>query len=79
MKWEFLKVIGMKRKKMMRGKQMDSFVKQHKNDKFYLDNDEVSLEKFNDFFDSHHVNGWEEINNPDGSTIFVIFRDEVTK
>jgi hypothetical protein len=58
---------------------MVSFTKEHKNDRFYLDNDEVSVEKFNDFFDSHNVSGWEEINNPDGSFIYVIFRDEANK
>jgi len=58
---------------------MNMFKKTHNNDKFLLDDEEVSVERFNEFYDSHNVNGWEEINQLDGSFLYVIYRDEVSK
>ena len=55
------------------------FKKTHNNDKFLLDDEKVSVERFNEFYDSHNVNGWEEINQLDGSFLYVIYRDEVGK
>ena len=43
--------------------------------KFYLDDDEVSCEKFNDFFNSHDV-GWGEWTDEQGTNHVVIYTDD---
>ena len=43
--------------------------------KFYLDDDEVSCEKFNDFFNAHDV-GWGEWTDEQGTNHVVIYTDD---
>jgi hypothetical protein len=52
-----------------------AFLKEHPNDRFFLDDKEVTLEKFNDFFDAHDV-GWGSDEQPDGSFHYTMYRDD---
>jgi hypothetical protein len=52
-----------------------AFSKDHPNDRFFLDKTEVSLEKFNDFFDAHDV-GFEKTLQDDQSSHYIIHRDD---
>ena len=45
------------------------------NTKFYLDSEEVSCNKFNDFFNTHDV-GWEESVDEYGTLHLTIYRDD---
>lgn len=45
------------------------------NTRFFIDEDEVSCEEFNDYFDSHDT-GWQEQVNQHGTLVLTIFTDD---
>ena len=49
--------------------------KEDGNTRFYLDDDEVSCETFNDFFNAHDV-GWGEWTDEQGTNHVVIYTDD---
>jgi hypothetical protein len=50
------------------------FQKEHPNDRFFLDDLEVSVDTLNNYFHTHDV-GWENVKNDDGGTDTIIFRE----
>ena len=50
------------------------FRKEHPNDRFFLDNIQVSVDTLNNYFDTHDV-GWETVENDNGGCDTIILRD----
>ena len=50
------------------------FQKEHPNDRFFLDDLQVSVDTLNNYFDTHDV-GWENVENDDGGCDTIILRD----
>ena len=50
------------------------FSKEHPNDRFFLDDIQVSVDTLNNYFHTHDV-GWEDTENDDGGTDFTILRE----
>ena len=50
------------------------FQKEHPNDRFFLDNIQVSVDTLNNYFHTHDV-GWENVENDNGGCDTIILRD----
>jgi hypothetical protein len=50
------------------------FIIEHPKDRFFIDDKQVSVDKLNDYFDSHDV-GWSTEENDNGGTDTIILRE----